>query len=541
VLSPVIAARRRRRLALRALATLACAALPLATACGKKGPPLAPLARLPVAPAQVSASRAANTVTIRFTVPGANVSGIRPADIERVDVYAWTGPDAPAARVFKVAKVVASVQVRPPPPPPDPDADGNVPPPPPPAGPGVDQGAATELRETLAADAFLPVDVTDPKKKARAPGGEPKVTPPDAMPLPPPLSRRYIVVGVNRGGQRGRAAPGVAVPLWTPPPPPPAVTAKALQSGTELSWTAPPVLRRPVLVNALPDKERAPAPTRTAPAPPVTDPDDDDDLPDDGEAVPDEDEDETPGMDASPDGAAEPAAPAGERPARTEQPTAAPRARQEAMSTAQPAAAGDRVGGEKGLLPARLPVPWPAMSIGFHVYEVPSQQIQAPASTEAGGPPPALPRRLTTAPLKPTTFTDTRVEYGVERCYVVRTAETMGTLTVESEASAPTCVKAADVFPPAAPKSLAAVSSAGAISLIWEGSDAPDLAGYIVLRGTAPGEPVDRLTPQPVRETTFRDTAVKPGTRYVYAVVAVDTATPPNTSAPSNRIEETAR
>ncbi len=74
---------------------------------------------------------------------------------------------------------------------------------------------------------------------------------------------------------------------------------------------------------------------------------------------------------------------------------------------------------------------------------------------------PALPRRLTTAPLKATTFTDTRVEYGVERCYVVRTAETMGTLSVESEGSAPTCVKAADVFPPAAPKSLAAVSSAG--------------------------------------------------------------------------------
>ena len=69
------------------------------------------------------------------------------------------------------------------------------------------------------------------------------------------------------------------------------------------------------------------------------------------------------------------------------------------------------------------------------------------------------------------------------------------------------------MFPPAAPKSLAAVSSAGAISLIWEGTEEPDLAGYIVLRGTAPGTPVDRLTPQPIRETTFRDTAVKPGTR----------------------------
>ena len=248
----VIAACMRRRVVLRALATLACATLPLAGACGKKGPPLAPLPRLPIAPAQVSASRAGDSVTIRFTVPGANVSGVRPADIERVDVYAWTGPDVPAARVFRVAKVVASVQVRRPPPPPEPDENGNVPPPPPPVGPGVDQGAATELRETLAPDAFRPVDVSDAKKRTPAPDGEPKLTPPDAMPVPSPLTRRYIVVGVNHGGQRGRAAPPLAVPLWTAPPPPGAVTAKALQTGTELTWTAPSVVRRPILANAMP-------------------------------------------------------------------------------------------------------------------------------------------------------------------------------------------------------------------------------------------------------------------------------------------------
>ena len=116
----------------------------------------AALAGCPLLRPQVSASRAADTVTIRFTVPTANVSGVRPADIERVDVYAWTGPDVPPARVFKLAKVVASVPVRTPPPPPEPDDGRHVPPPPPPVGPGVDQGAATELRETLAADAFVP-------------------------------------------------------------------------------------------------------------------------------------------------------------------------------------------------------------------------------------------------------------------------------------------------------------------------------------------------------------------------------------------------
>jgi fibronectin type 3 domain-containing protein len=49
------------------------------------------------------------------------------------------------------------------------------------------------------------------------------------------------------------------------------------------------------------------------------------------------------------------------------------------------------------------------------------------------------------------------------------------------------------------------------------------------------------LTPDPVRETTYRDTAVRAGVRYVYAVVAVDDARPRNASAQSNRVEETAR
>ena len=49
------------------------------------------------------------------------------------------------------------------------------------------------------------------------------------------------------------------------------------------------------------------------------------------------------------------------------------------------------------------------------------------------------------------------------------------------------------------------------------------------------------ITPTPIRETTYRDTTVTPGVRYVYAIVAVDRATPPNMSPQSTRVEETAR
>jgi len=49
------------------------------------------------------------------------------------------------------------------------------------------------------------------------------------------------------------------------------------------------------------------------------------------------------------------------------------------------------------------------------------------------------------------------------------------------------------------------------------------------------------LTPEPIKETRYQDRTARPGVTYVYAIVAVDRATPPNRSAESNRVQETAR
>jgi fibronectin type 3 domain-containing protein len=102
-------------------------------------------------------------------------------------------------------------------------------------------------------------------------------------------------------------------------------------------------------------------------------------------------------------------------------------------------------------------------------------------------------------------------------------------------------VTPADTFPPAAPTGLAAVSGPGVINLIWDANRDADLAGYTVLRGEAPGDTLQPLTPQPIRETRYVDRAVQPGVTYVYAVIAVDRAATPNRSALSNRVQETAR
>jgi fibronectin type 3 domain-containing protein len=129
--------------------------------------------------------------------------------------------------------------------------------------------------------------------------------------------------------------------------------------------------------------------------------------------------------------------------------------------------------------------------------------------------------------------------FGAPRCYVVRAVSVLGAQAIESEASPARCVTPIDTFAPAAPTSLTAIGGAGAISLIWEANRDPDLAGYLVLRATLPGGDFVPVTPAPIAQTTFSDTAVSPGTRYAYVVLAVDKAG--NRSARSNRVEETAR
>jgi hypothetical protein len=192
----------------------------------------------------------------------------------------------------------------------------------------------------------------------------------------------------------------------------------------------------------------------------------------------------------------------------------------------QPPATGD-------LLPAR---PWfeTGTPRTYNVYAV--EATRAPGTGAARAPTPLNP-----TPLEAPMYEEAGVEFGVERCFVVRAVETRGNVTAESEPSEPACVTPRDTFPPAAPRHLAAVGSEGVISLIWEANEEPDLGGYLVLRGEVGVDPLRAITPTPIQETTYRDAGVLPGVRYVYAVVAVDTASPPNRSAESNRVEESAR
>jgi hypothetical protein len=143
-------------------------------------------------------------------------------------------------------------------------------------------------------------------------------------------------------------------------------------------------------------------------------------------------------------------------------------------------------------------------------------------------------------PVSGVQYDRTGVSFGTEECFAVRAVQKVAGIDIQSDPVS-VCVTPRDTFAPAAPKGLSVVAAPGTMSLSWDRNNEPDLGGYLVLRGEAAGDTLQPLTPAPVAGTSFEDKTVTAGVRYAYAVVAVDQAEPPNRSAQSARVEETAR
>ena len=406
----------------------------MCVSCGKKGPPLPPLVKLPVAPENLVAERRGNVVDVQFKLPATNTDGTRPANVVRAEVYAITAPVTPTpltdAQLLKLATKVGDVQVKAPRNPnltadaDDPSDEVDAP-----EGPGLDQGAVTRLEESLTADMLKPVEVP---KGSRAPSSikgnddapRPLLAPPAAV-----QSRTYVAFSTSPRGRKGPLSPRVDVPLVPPPPPPSAPIIDYDETNVTITW--PTVGTR--------DEVGAPA-----------------------------------------------------------------------------------TGGAGEVLPS-TPIGTPRPATTYNVYDTTN---------------PASAVKLTKTPIPDRRFLDGRMVWGEQRCYTVRTAETVGGFTIESEAPPAQCKTLVDTFAPAAPKGVAGIPSEGAINLIWEPNTEKDLAGYIVLRAAAPHEALEAITPKPIQETSFKD-AVPGGVPYVYTVKAVDKAG--NTSPPSAPVAETAR
>jgi hypothetical protein len=227
-----------------ALLSGALLAVLLSIACGKKGPPLPPLLKVPLAPPDLVAARRGDIVDLQFTVPSTNTDGTRPANVERVEIYAITMPPGAAppaltdAQIVKFGTLIDAVDVKAPrdpnltADPDDPSDEVDAP-----QGSGLDQGAVAVVEEALGDDATeivkLPPDPLAPKPKGT---GRPSEGPLLAPATDPP-SRTYAVVGISTRGKKGPVSKRVAVPLTAPPAPPSAP--KIAYSEREITVTWP--------------------------------------------------------------------------------------------------------------------------------------------------------------------------------------------------------------------------------------------------------------------------------------------------------------
>ena len=139
-------------------------------------------------------------------------------------------------------------------------------------------------------------------------------------------------------------------------------------------------------------------------------------------------------------------------------------------------------------------------------------------------------------PLTEPRYTDAPLTNDQTYLYVVRAVDNDAAPWQESGNSTMVSATPRDVTPPFPPRSLQAAATRGEVSLIWDPNTDPDLAGYHVYRSEVRGTAYRRLTPQPVRATTFNDRSVARATIYYYVITAVDAAATPNESLTSDEV-----
>jgi hypothetical protein len=206
------------------------AAALLSAACGKKGPPLAPIVHIPGAVEHIEARRVGDEVTVTVTVPSKNIDGSMPIDIGRIEVYGYTGTAVPpTARFLEVATLVGTVTVVSPP-------TKDTATPAAPAKPGDPiPGGPTSIVESLTPDALVakaipPQPTTRRQPRPLAPVG------PAADVEAGPLRRFYFALAFSPGGRPGPPGAVAELHLTELPEAPLAVKATHVADAVRVEW-----------------------------------------------------------------------------------------------------------------------------------------------------------------------------------------------------------------------------------------------------------------------------------------------------------------
>ena len=148
-----------------------------------------------------------------------------------------------------------------------------------------------------------------------------------------------------------------------------------------------------------------------------------------------------------------------------------------------------------------------AGSAGYNVYRFPPQG----SIVELGTP-------INKTPVSENRYDDSP-PYGTYR-YIVTPVRTAGPPMIEGDATQTVYAEFKDLQPPPVPVSLATLTEADAVRVVWDAVEAPDLAGYNVYRTL--GEKKTLLTAKPIKENTYKDPSPERGVTFIYSVTSVD-------------------
>jgi len=200
--------------------------------CGKKGPPLAPIVRIPAAVDKLSAQRVGNDVFITLTVPAKNVDSSIPVDIGRIEIYGYTGRTAPPrTRWVEVGELVATVPVVPPPPEPAPQPAGSETVAAPEPSRGATPGMVITVLDKLTSDELVQGRIATPERGRGAPAIRPVEVPESEL-----LRRFYVAFAFSARGRPGPPGTAAAFPLVELPEPPASIRAFYSESAVSVDW-----------------------------------------------------------------------------------------------------------------------------------------------------------------------------------------------------------------------------------------------------------------------------------------------------------------
>jgi predicted small lipoprotein YifL len=145
-------------------------------------------------------------------------------------------------------------------------------------------------------------------------------------------------------------------------------------------------------------------------------------------------------------------------------------------------------------------------------------------------------RPLNVQPVTVLDYLDATAQPGKTYQYVARAVAADGVPYRESPSSNVVVVDASDRFPPAPPAGLVVVQEGNAARLLWNPGAENDLDGYRVYRQSGDGAFI-RIGDTVIRQPSYVDPGVTPGSVVRYRVTALDRAVPPNESAPSAVVE----